>query len=140
LDTDQAIYGFRQGDPAALGTFSQAYGADNNLELSGNFRSSPAICRCAATLRSRAEPDQALGENAAVTLPVYVLKYEGNTPPASIHLYFNNLCQQVHRRASANCSRARAYVRPQRVRPQYRFRRRRFQGRETGEGDRYLPR
>jgi len=95
LDTDQAIYGFRQGDPAALGTFSQAYGADNNLELSGNFRSSPAICRCAATLRNRAEPDQALGVNAAVTLPVYVLKYEGNTPPASIHLYFNNLCQQA---------------------------------------------
>jgi hypothetical protein len=94
-DLDQAIYGFRQGDPAALSTFSEGYGADSNLGLSGNFRSSPAICRCAATLRSRAEPDEALGENAAVTLPIYILKYEGNAPPASIHLRFNNLCQQA---------------------------------------------
>lgn len=94
-DADQAIYGFRQGDPTALATFAQAYGADNNLGFSGNFRSSPAICRCAATLRSRAEPDEALGENANILLPVYILKYEGNAPPASIHLQFNNLCQQA---------------------------------------------
>ena len=59
-DLDQAIYGFRQGDPAALRALSHAYGADNNLGLSGNFRSSPAICLCAATLRSRADPDEAL--------------------------------------------------------------------------------
>ena len=64
-DLDQAIYGFRQGDPAALIAFSQVYGVGNSLGLSGNFRSSPAICRCAATLRSRDEPDQALGENAS---------------------------------------------------------------------------
>src|SRR5262249_15638287 len=63
--------------------------------LSGNFRSSPAICRFAATLRSRAEPDEALGENAAITLPVYILKYEGSAPPASIHVSFNKLCQQA---------------------------------------------
>ncbi len=94
-DLDQAIYGFRQGDPAALGVFGQRYGADRQLELSGNFRSSPAICGCSATLRARAEPDESLGENAAVTLPVYVLKYDGNTPPASIHIYFNNLAQQA---------------------------------------------
>src|SRR5258708_40366131 len=73
-DSDQAIYGFRQGDPTALATFAQAYGADNNLGFSGNFRSSPAICRFAATLRSRAEPDEALGENASIAVPVYILK------------------------------------------------------------------
>lgn len=94
-DLDQAIYGFRQGDPAALTVFSQVYGADNRLGLSGNFRSSPAICRCAATLRSRADPDQALGENATVTLPVYVLKYGGSAPTASIHIAFSQLCQQA---------------------------------------------
>jgi DNA helicase-2/ATP-dependent DNA helicase PcrA len=94
-DADQAIYGFRQGDTTALATFAQSYGADNNLGFSGNFRSSPAICRCAATLRSRAEPDEALGENANITLPIYILKYEGSAPPASIHLHFNNLCQRA---------------------------------------------
>jgi DNA helicase II / ATP-dependent DNA helicase PcrA len=47
-DVDQTIYGFRQGDPPALATFAQAYGADNNLGFSGNFRSSPAMCRHAA--------------------------------------------------------------------------------------------
>jgi hypothetical protein len=94
-DVDQAIYGFRQGDPTNLGAFSLTYGADSNLKLSGNFRSSPAICRFAATLRGRAAPDQALGENAAVTLPVYIIKYEGSTPPASIHIAFNNRCQQA---------------------------------------------
>jgi DNA helicase II / ATP-dependent DNA helicase PcrA len=94
-DLDQAIYGFRQGDPAALRGFSQIYGAANNLGLSGNFRSSPAICRCAATLRNRAEPDEALGENAAVTLPICILKYNGNAPPASIHIVFNQLCEEA---------------------------------------------
>jgi DNA helicase-2/ATP-dependent DNA helicase PcrA len=94
-DADQAIYGFRQGDPTALAMFAQAYGADSRLGFSGNFRSSPAICRCAATLRGRAEPDEALGENASVTLPVYILRYEGNAPPAFVHLQFNNLCQQA---------------------------------------------
>jgi DNA helicase-2/ATP-dependent DNA helicase PcrA len=94
-DIDQAIYGFRQGDPAALSAFGETYGAANQLRLSGNFRSSPAICRCAATLRSRAEPDEALGENANVTLPVYLLGYTGNAPPASIHVSFGNLCQQA---------------------------------------------
>ncbi|ARP98107.1 UvrD-helicase domain-containing protein [Pseudorhodoplanes sinuspersici] len=94
-DADQAIYGFRQGDPTALAGLAQTYDAGSRLGFSGNFRSSPAICRCAATLRSRADPDDALGENAIVTLPVYILKYEGNTPPATVHLQFNNLCQQA---------------------------------------------
>jgi len=100
-DVDQAIYGFRQGDPTNLSTFAATYDAASNLELSGNFRSSPAICRCAATLRSRAEPDQALGENAAVTLPIYILKYEGSPPPASIHIVFNNLSHQANIAAAA---------------------------------------
>ncbi|MGO9741975.1 MAG: UvrD-helicase domain-containing protein [Roseiarcus sp.] len=100
-DLDQAIYGFRQGDPTALKELSEAYGRDNNLGLSGNFRSSPAICHLAATLRSRAKPDEAVGENAAVTLPIYILMYEGNTPPASIHISFNHLCEQARIAAPA---------------------------------------
>lgn len=94
-DRDQAIYGFRPGDPATLSTFAQTYGADNNFEISGNFRSSAVICGCAATLRSRAKPDEALGKNAAVALPIYILKYEGTAPPASIHLRFNDLCHEA---------------------------------------------
>jgi superfamily I DNA/RNA helicase len=94
-DSDQAIYGFRQGDPAALTAFAEVYDDRGRLGFSGNFRSSPAICGCAATLRRRAQPDRALGENARVTHPVYILSYEGNTPPASVHLRFNELCQHA---------------------------------------------
>lgn len=76
-DPDQAIYGFRHGDPDRLLAFAGAYGADNRLCLTGNFRGAPSICALAATLRQRADPDDSLGDSAEVDSPVHVLAYQG---------------------------------------------------------------
>lgn len=48
-DPDQAIYAFRGAEPDSVREFGAALPA--TIELTGNWRSSPAICRLAATLR-----------------------------------------------------------------------------------------
>jgi DNA helicase-2/ATP-dependent DNA helicase PcrA len=90
-DPDQAIYGFRHGDPADLATFRALYPPEDQREFTGNFRSSPAICGLAATLRERAESDEPVGEHRVLEDPVHILHYEGQWPSASIHVYFNQL-------------------------------------------------
>jgi ATP-dependent DNA helicase UvrD/PcrA len=76
-DPDQAIYAFRNGDPAVLTALGATYTDANHLPLTGNFRSSRPICDLAATLRSNAIPDTPLGETAAITHPVVILSYVG---------------------------------------------------------------
>lgn len=76
-DRDQSIYNFREGDPANLQELCETYDANNRLDLTGNFRSTPAICRLAATLRARADEDRALGEHATNTQPVVLITYPG---------------------------------------------------------------
>jgi DNA helicase II / ATP-dependent DNA helicase PcrA len=92
-DSDQAIYGFRHGNPADLAAFGALYLEEDQRELTGNFRSSPAICGLAATLRARAEPDEPLGECRELADPVHILKYDGQRPSPSIHVYFNQLAE-----------------------------------------------
>jgi DNA helicase-2/ATP-dependent DNA helicase PcrA len=92
-DPDQAIYGFRYGNPADLAAFGALYPAADQLVLTGNFRSSPAICSLAATLRTRAELDEPLGEHREFAEPVHILKYDGQRPAAYIHVYFNQLAE-----------------------------------------------
>jgi DNA helicase-2/ATP-dependent DNA helicase PcrA len=92
-DPDQAIYGFRHGNPADLAAFGALYPAEDQLELTGNFRSSPAICGLASTLRARVEPDEPLGEHRELTDPVHILKYDGQRPASYIHVYFNQLAE-----------------------------------------------
>lgn len=48
-DPDQAIYEFRGALPAGIRAFGESLGA--RVDLQGNWRSSPAICGLAATLR-----------------------------------------------------------------------------------------
>jgi hypothetical protein len=92
-DPDQAIYGFRQGNPADLAAFGALYSVEDQRELTGNFRSSPPICGLAATLRARVEPDEPLGEYRELAAPVHVLKYDGQRPASYIHVYFNQLAE-----------------------------------------------
>lgn len=49
-DPDQAIYEFRGAEPEQVRQFGATLGT-RPVELTGNWRSSPAICRLAATLR-----------------------------------------------------------------------------------------
>ncbi len=81
-DPDQAIYEFRHGNPSELGEFRQSYIAENQLSLTGNFRSSSNICQLAATLRAREEPDVALGEPRDIDTPVQILEYGASIQPS----------------------------------------------------------
>ncbi|MEG3620113.1 ATP-dependent helicase [Magnetovibrio sp. PR-2] len=81
-DPDQAIYQFRHGMPSELGEFRQTYSAANQLSLTGNFRSSPSICRLAATLRAREEPDDTLGASRDIQTPIQILEYGASIQPA----------------------------------------------------------
>lgn len=85
-DPDQAIYGFRPGNPdlEKLSEFAATYDDANRLELTGNFRSSTPICSIAATLRRRATPDNALGDNDRNTIPVQIISYDHDINPATI--------------------------------------------------------
>lgn len=93
-DPDQAIYGFRYGDPDRLLAFAEAYGADNRLCLTGNFRSAPSICALAATLRQRADPDDSLGDTADFDSPVLVLAYQGPSVAEGIARWFIQVMQE----------------------------------------------
>ena len=94
-DPDQAIYGFRHGNPADLRCFASKYKADSRFRFTGNFRSSSPICSLAATLRTRIQPDVAKGENSAITIPVHVITYTGRTVPAGVGQTFTGLLESV---------------------------------------------
>lgn len=76
-DIDQAIYGFRQGQPTELAQLGNQYHAANRLPLTGNFRSSSAICALASTLRPDQRIDEPLGRYKDVEVPVLLLGYRG---------------------------------------------------------------
>lgn len=76
-DADQSIYGFRQGVPTNIRNYRDTYLAERRLALTGNFRSSPAICRAAATLRARRAPDASLSERRDVASPIHLITHQG---------------------------------------------------------------
>jgi hypothetical protein len=90
-DPDQAIYGFRHGSPAELSEFRDSYQAESRIPLTGNFRSSPAICAIAATLRTREIPDQSSGPAVTITHSVHIFDYEERSVPSSIGVRFEKL-------------------------------------------------
>ncbi|MET9062453.1 DEAD/DEAH box helicase [Streptomyces antibioticus] len=74
-DTDQGIYEWNDARPDDLHEFTQ--GISDHLELTGNWRSSPAICQMAATLRpaARRTPDIAVGDHHDAARPLLLLPY-----------------------------------------------------------------
>lgn len=54
-DPDQAIYAWRGAEPQALEAFASRLSSTTH-RLTGNWRSSPAVCRLAATLRTGRRP------------------------------------------------------------------------------------
>jgi hypothetical protein len=83
-DPDQAIYEFRNGNPAGIRVFKETYRVESHRGLTGNFRSSPAVCRLAATLRGTGQVDASVGDAADVAHPVLLLTYGGRAPSAAI--------------------------------------------------------
>jgi len=90
-DPDQAIYGFRQGNPAELLDFRSKYNNSDRLQITGNFRSSSPICSIAATLRDRADPDTPLGEHGEIDTPIQLLEYRGASAAPTVGEKFIDL-------------------------------------------------
>lgn len=83
-DPDQAIYEFRNGNPEGIQEFKETYPVESHRSLTGNFRSSPAICRLAATLRLAGQVNQSVGDTANVEYPVLLLTYGSRGPTETI--------------------------------------------------------
>lgn len=77
-DPDQAIYEFRGAEPDRVRTFGASLA--QQVELIGNWRSNPAICQTAATLRPKrfARPaDDPIGDHHGDTTEVLLLRASG---------------------------------------------------------------
>lgn len=95
-DPHQSIYSFRGGVSEELIAFGQMLHNGDRLSMSGNFRSSDAICKAIVALRSidaRAQPDRALGKHDGVNTPIYVLAYPGKSVPAAVGVHFRALVE-----------------------------------------------
>lgn len=69
---------------AILQEFKETYPVESHRGLTGNFRSSPAVCRLAATLRNAGQVDDSVGDTANVEHPVLLLTYGGRGPTAMV--------------------------------------------------------
>ena len=97
-DPSQAIYGFRGGITDELLKFGEGFKSDARLPMSGNFRSSPAICAAISQLRppaARGAPDTPLGEYKDDRTPVYLLAYGGTRVSAIIGQRFQALAAEL---------------------------------------------
>ncbi|WP_328954067.1 ATP-dependent helicase [Kitasatospora purpeofusca] len=72
-DLDQSIYEFRRAVPERVKEFGA--GLPQQLSLSDNFRSTPAICAINSSLRVSGQPDRASGRHAGSAVPIHVLGY-----------------------------------------------------------------
>lgn len=72
-DLDQAIYEFRRARPDDVRAFSDQI--PSGTSLTGNFRSSPAICLAAGVLRFGSHQDVAVGPNQTTDWPVQVIDF-----------------------------------------------------------------
>lgn len=90
-DPNQAIYAFRGGLTDELLIFAGSFKDKDQLPMSGNFRSSPAICAAISQLRppaSRGTVDEPVGRYKDDATPVYILSYGGTGVPAAIGARF----------------------------------------------------
>lgn len=72
-DLDQAIFEFRRAKPDDVRAFASKLPA--GTALTGNFRSSPAVCRAGSTLRFGPQDDEPIGPNQDNDWPVRIVEY-----------------------------------------------------------------
>jgi DNA helicase-2/ATP-dependent DNA helicase PcrA len=93
-DPNQSIYKFRGGVTDELLKFADTFSAANRLPMSGNFRSTPAICSAVVALRPpamRTDPDEPLGKHKSDPMPIYILSYGGKGVSPAIGREFSKL-------------------------------------------------
>lgn len=91
-DPGQAIYEFRDANPDELQELTNTL---SPLPLSGNFRSTPTICKLASTLREHNVPDTPLGEFKDTQEPIRVIPYLGRSVCASTGKRFIDEANQI---------------------------------------------
>ncbi|MES3084796.1 UvrD-helicase domain-containing protein [Sphingomonas faeni] len=97
-DPNQSIYQFRGGVTDQLHSFAERFEDGDRLPMSGNFRSTPAICAAIVRLRppsARGVPDRALGNNKDDPTAVHVISYSGTSVPAAIGVKFGELVKPL---------------------------------------------
>lgn len=97
-DPNQSIYKFRGGVTDEINRFAQRFAESERLPMSGNFRSTPAICSAIVALRplaARTAVDQALGPLKHDPTPVHVLSYGGTSVPATIGPKFAEIARSL---------------------------------------------
>ena len=97
-DPHQSIYEFRGGVTDHLFAFADTFDPKERKELTGNFRSSPSICKAISQFRPsamRGVPDTPLGPLKDEPTPVHILSYKGSGVPASIGTTSCALLQQA---------------------------------------------
>ena len=93
-DPNQSIYKFRGGVTDELDRFAERFKESERLPMSGNFRSTPAICSAIVALRppaARGAADQALGPLKDELTPVHILAYGGTSVPKTIGAKFGEI-------------------------------------------------
>ncbi|KQN14089.1 UvrD-helicase domain-containing protein [Sphingomonas sp. Leaf30] len=93
-DPNQSIYKFRGGVTDELDRFAERFEESERLPMSGNFRSTPAICSAIVALRppaARGAVDQALGPLKDELNPVHILSYGGTSVPKTIGAKFGEI-------------------------------------------------
>ncbi len=90
-DPDQCIYTWRGANPEGLVRISRNWRA--GPRLTGNFRSSPSICRAAATLKEAPEVDVSRGDSANCAWPIYVAPLRTGKPFLTGRLFLKLLAQ-----------------------------------------------
>jgi len=96
-DPHQSIYEFRGGVTDHLFAFEKTFDVSERIELTGNFRSSPNICKAIARLRpfdSCCVADDPLCSLKDENAPVHILSYGGTAVPALIGKAFSDLLRQ----------------------------------------------
>lgn len=98
-DPHQSIYAFRGGVTEQLVAFGATFQPEDQLSMSGNFRSSTNICKAIVALRhkdSRSIVDDALGEHRGEISQIYILSYTGKGIPAVIGTKFQELAGSLN--------------------------------------------
>lgn len=98
-DPHQSIYEFRGGVTDQLLHFAKTFDVNQRLQLTGNFRSAPNICKSIAQLRSteaRGSTDEALGLLKNEDIPVVLLSYKSQAVPASIGAAYCDLLREAN--------------------------------------------
>lgn len=93
-DPHQSIYQFRGGVTDELLRFEDTFAASDQLHMTGNFRSSPNICKAIVMLRPKAHRtpiDEPLGKFKCEKEPIYLLAYNGPSVPPTVGQKYSEL-------------------------------------------------